>query len=122
MPLRVLRILLYVQLLLGLVKYTNLVSLGHVFDIHQLIGVVVFLLAIWALRPQPGISNTGVRIGARFIAVVPLILGLSFIGGLAPNGMLVGLHMLFGIATIALVEMASAQERRSIRRRGSFVG
>jgi hypothetical protein len=127
-PLSVLRILLYVQLLLGLVKYggerIGLPPLGHVFDFHELIGVIVAILAIYALRPLPGVQDTGVRMAARFFPLLPLVLGIGFVAipNLVSTPHIVLLHMVLGIATIALVEIASAQQRRSQRRRPSFAG
>jgi hypothetical protein len=126
--LSILRILLYIQLLLGLVKYggqrIGLPPLGHVFDVHELIGVIIAILAIYALRSQPGVQNTGIRVAARFFPLLPLVLGLGFVA--MPNILslphIVLLHMVLGIATIALVEMASAQQRRAQRRRPSFAG
>jgi hypothetical protein len=118
-----LRILLYIQLLLGLVKYAGPstgVTLGHVFDIHVLIGVIIAILAIYALRPLPSVRNSGVRMAARFFPILPLALGLGFLAHAIPEGGFVILHMILGIATIALVEMASAQQRRGLRRRRSF--
>ena len=121
MVLSVLRIALYVQLLLGLFRYAERFGappLGHIFDIHQLIGVIVVVLALYAFRSIPGVPNTGVRIAARFFAIVPLVLGLGFVATVIPTRSLyVGIHMLAGIMTIALVEMAIAQQRRARRRR-----
>jgi hypothetical protein len=121
----VLRFLLYIQLVLGLFRYAaryGLPDLGHIFDVHVLIGVIVAILAIVALRSLPGVPNTGVRIAARFFPLLPLLLGFGFLANVVPTHYFVILHMILGIATIGLVEAASAQQRRSQRRRRSFAG
>jgi hypothetical protein len=124
MALRILRILLYVQFLLGLLLYVGPrfgISLNRgVGDTHELFGIIIFVLAIWALRPVPGVPNTGVRVAARFISILPLALGIGFAMNAIPGGPIVGLHMLLGLTTIALVEMASGQARRAARRAGGF--
>ena len=126
MTLSILRILLYVQLLLGLVKYAGarigLPTLGRVFDVHVLIGLIVAILAIYALRSVPGIRNTGIRIVARFFPLLPLALGIGFLAHVVPVPAFVVLHMVLGIATIGLVEVSTAQQRRAQRRRRSFAG
>ena len=125
MLLLVLRVLLYLQLLLGLFKYAErygLPSLGHLFDIHVLLGVIVAILAIIGLRSVPGIANTWIRITARFFPLLPLLLGFGFLMSAVPTHYFVILHMILGIATIGLIEAASAQQRRVRRRRPSFAG
>ena len=120
-----LRILLYIQLLLGLVKYAGAsvgINLGRIFDVHVLIGVIIAILAIYALRSVSGVRNSGIRIAARFFPLLPLALGIGFLAHVVSVGSFVILPMILGIATIALVEMASAQQRRAQRRRRSFAG
>ena len=121
-----LRILLYVQLLLGLVKYAGpslgLPGLGRVFDVHILLGLIVAILAIYVLRSIPGVRNSGVRLAARFFPILPLALGIGFLAHVVPLAGFVILQMLLGIATIGLVEVATAQQRRAQRRRRSFAG
>jgi hypothetical protein len=121
----VLRVLLYIQLLLGLFRYAErfgLPSIGRLFDVHVLIGVIVAILAIIALRSVPGVRNTGIRIAARFFPLLPLLLGFGFQANVVPTHYFVILHMILGIATIGLIEAASAQQRRAQRRRRSFAG
>src|SRR5579859_1788449 len=125
MQLLVLRVLLYIQLVLGLFRYAQrfgLPALDHIFDIHVAIGVIVAILAIIALRSLPSVPNTGIRIAARFFPLLPLLLGFGFMANVVPTHYFVILHMILGIATIGLVEAASAQQRRSQRRRPSFAG
>jgi hypothetical protein len=119
--LRILRIALYVQLLLGLTRYfgplVGLVLNQRIWETHISLGVLIVLLALYALRPLPGVGTTGVRVAARFMPLLPLLLGVGFLAQLIPTGPFVILHMVLGLATIALVEVASGQERRALRRR-----
>jgi hypothetical protein len=121
MWLRVLRIVLYIQLLLGLVRYfgplAGFTLNQRIWETHISLGVLIAILALYALRPLPGVLNTGIRLAARFMPLLPLALGLGFLLQIVPTGAFVILHMLLGLATIALVEMASGQERRALRRR-----
>jgi len=114
----VLRICLYVQLLLGIVRFfgprvSDFVLNQHIWELHRGLAFVIAILAIIALRPKPGVENNGIRITARFFPLLPLLLGLGFMLGIAYSESLVILHMVLGIISLALVEMAAARERRS---------
>ncbi len=121
MALRILRIALYIQFLLGLVRFFGPrigFSLDNrVWDTHVTLAIVITLLALYALRPLPDVPSSGVRVAARFAPLVPLLVGIGFLTGVIPTGALVVVHMLLGVLTIALVEMASGQERRALRGR-----
>lgn len=111
----VLRIALYIQLLLGLIRYIRPDILpARVWDIHPGLGIVIAILALIALRPVKRVPAPGLRAAARFMPLAPLALGLLFLVGIAGGAALVGIHMLLGIATIGLVEMAAGRERRSL--------
>jgi hypothetical protein len=118
--LRVLRITLYVQLILGLVlffgPFAGFVPNRGLADLHGLIGIIIAILALIGLRPMPGVPNTGIRTAAWLGPLVPLVLGLGFWFHFLPSGSLVPIHMVLGIIVIGLVEGAAGQERRSRRR------
>ena len=122
MLLRSLRIALYVQLVLGLVLFfgpTVGFTLGRgLGDLHGLIGLVIAGLALVGFRPRPAVPMTGIRIAAWVSPLLPLILGLGFWVGAFGSLGLVPIHMTLGLIVLGLVEMASAQDRRSQRRGG----
>lgn len=120
MLLRILRLLLYAQLLLGLILAFG-PSIGIAVgrgagDIHSLIGIVIAVAALIALRPLPTIPDDAVRGLARFFPLLPLALGLGFMVGAVPaHTPIVAIHMILGILTIALVEIAAGRQRRALR-------
>ncbi|HLG52191.1 MAG TPA: hypothetical protein VKY56_11235 [Chloroflexota bacterium] len=113
----ILRILLYVQTLLGLVRYfgpsVGLLLNPRLWETHISLGVIIALLAIYALRPLPEVPTAPIRTVARFLPLAPLALGLGFLAGL-PTGPLVIVHMLLGLAAVGSVEMAAARQRRAL--------
>lgn len=109
----ILRILLYIQLVLGLARFSGLLVNQRIWESHITLGVVIAVLALVALRPLAGVPSTGVRVLARFAPLVPLALGLGFLFNLIGGLPLVVLHMALGIGTIGLVEAAAAQQRRA---------
>ncbi|HVB96127.1 MAG TPA: hypothetical protein VNG11_00205 [Chloroflexota bacterium] len=119
-PVLVLRIMLYVQFILGLIAYAGKfvgIQVGRgVLDFHGSLGILIAIVAIVVLRPIAGVPTSGMRTVARFFPLVPLAFGLGFmfhmLGGNGP----IGIHMLLGIITIGLVEAASAGQRRALRR------
>jgi|GEM_PF-1057909 len=124
MALWILRILLYIQFLLGfdrfLTKYSGL-GIGlplnqRVWETHISLGLLIAVLAIYALRPIRGISNSGVRQVARFLPLVPLVLGIGFLVNVIGGTGLVVVHALLGIACIGLVEAAAGRQRRAQRK------
>lgn len=109
-----LRILLYIQLLLGLALAAGLMASAHLGDTHATLGIVIAVLALYALRPLPKVPNSAIRVVARFFPLLPLVLGLGFLfAGL--DGALIPVHMLLGIITIGLVEMTAAKQKRALR-------
>jgi hypothetical protein len=116
-----LRVALYIQLVLGLIRYITaytgwtpgLVLSGPLWNLHPGLGILIAILALIALRPLPGVPQSGVRTAARFMPLAPLALGLGLITDALGGAAVVGLHMLLGIVTIALVEMAAARQRRA---------
>jgi hypothetical protein len=116
--LRILRYALYLQLVLGLViffgPYAGFLPPRGLADFHGLLGIIIAVLALIALRPLPGVPMTGVRTAAWLGPLVPLVLGLGFMFKVIPSGPLVPIHMLLGIIVVGLVEGAAGQQRRAI--------
>ena len=82
-------------------------------DLHMLVGIVAAVLAFVVLRPLPG--ESGMVSVARFFPMVPLAFGLLIrFGGMAGLPF-VFVHVLLGIAAVALVEMSIAARRRRAR-------
>lgn len=120
----ILRIALYVQLLLGLAKYFG-PSVGidlnqRIWEIHISLGILIALLALYALRPISKVRYTTTRAAARFAPLLPLVLGLGFEFHLIPTGRVVIIHMVLGVLTIGLVEMAAARQKRLLASRFNF--
>jgi hypothetical protein len=118
-----LRVLFYLQLLLGLVLGWFLFVSGPsnihpVLDPHITLGVIIAILALWVMRPLPGVPNSGVRIAARFAPLLPLLLGFLFLAGVVlDTKTLILVHMLLGLLALGLVEAAAGQQRRALRSR-----
>lgn len=125
MLLRTLRIALYVQLVLGLFLFfgptVGFTPNRGLAEIHGLIGIIIAVLALIGLRPMPAVPMSGIRIVAWISPLLPLILGLGFQFNLIPRAGLVPVHMTLGLIVLGLVEMASAQERRALRRGGRLL-
>ena len=77
---------------------------------HLVLGAVAALLAIVVLSPARG--DSGIVAVARWFPLLPLAVGLLFYFGLVPRDVLY-LHILLGVAAVALVEMSIARRRRA---------
>ena len=111
----VVRIALYAQLLLGLDRFAR-GGESVTRDLHLALGVVIGVLAIWALRPVPGLRDPGPRQLARFLPLAPLAIGLYFrLTGLLLTPLVV-LHVILAFLTVACVEIAAARQRRGTAR------
>jgi hypothetical protein len=117
-----LRLLLYVQLLTGLVRSSPIASAmiaGVAIAVpmailHFLFGIVIAILAPLAFGPVAGVPDTTLRRVARLAPLAPLLVGLIIrFGGLVGLGWVV-VHIILGITTIALVEIAAARQRRAL--------
>lgn len=110
--LKALRYALYVQLLLGLGRMMGMVANEALWGIHSVLGVVIAILGLLALRPLPELDGDTVRAIARFAPIVTLLTGLGmmmhFLTGFA------SFHMLLGIITLGLVEMSAGRQRRAL--------
>lgn len=112
-----LRLLMYIQLATGLIRaapfagVTVSLSLGVV---HLVIGIIAVILAPLALGPVDGIPESTVRRLARMAPLAPLLIGLGLRFGVLLSPWWILVHVLLGIATIALIEMAAARQRRAL--------
>lgn len=113
-----LRIALYAQLALGLSRLfgASFAFDRRIWDLHILLALIIVVLALIALRPMDRVPQTALRAAARFAPLLPLLLGVGFLAGVLPRSpAIVGVHALLGLATIGLVEMSSARQRRALR-------
>lgn len=111
--LTLLRVLLYVQVLLGLGRFARLIR-GPVWESHFGIGTVIAILALIALRPVAGDPSPATRAWARFVPLLPLATGLVIFAEVTGGASFTVLHMLLGLASIALVERVAARSDRSV--------
>lgn len=110
--LRVLRILFYVQLVLGLARLAGQVPNPRVWETHVTLGVVIAVLALVALRPAGG-AGTGLETAARFAPLLPLATGLAMYADRAGGLAFVLLHVALAITALGLVEAAAGRRRRA---------
>ena len=112
----VLRLLLYVQVALGVARLAGLIANPRIWDLHAGLGIVIVVLAIVVLRPLSEMTNDAARVAARFVALTPLVVGLLMTFGILERGTESRvIHVLLASLTITLVEIASARERRGRR-------
>ncbi|HEX2174015.1 MAG TPA: hypothetical protein VHL09_16400 [Dehalococcoidia bacterium] len=109
-----LRAALYLTFSLGIGRLLNILPGRGLWEAHLLLGIVIAVLAVFALRPRAGLPRDGLRLTARFFPLLPLAIGLAlwldWLTGPAPTLV----HVALGIATIGLIEAVAARERRSI--------
>lgn len=109
MPL-LLRISLYIQFILGMLRMVGAVPSG-LWTLHVVFGVLAALLALIVLKPTPHDRGPLVSI-ARFAPFVVLLLGFAIMGAMGGQGLTL-LHVILGIASIGLVEATLGRRKRS---------
>ncbi|MCG0239274.1 MAG: hypothetical protein L6E13_08665 [Firmicutes bacterium] len=109
-----LRLLAYVQVLLGLGRFAGLITNPYVWETHVTIGFLLAVLSLFAFRPRPGVPASGLRLAARFFAIAPLALGLAMYQGLVGGKPVTMVHMALGLIAVGLIDAAAAQERRAL--------
>jgi hypothetical protein len=118
MALTLLRGALTVQVLLGLARfltpYAGLRIPEGIWRIHPLLGVTIAAAALWLFRPRPTVPATPARSGARFVALAPLGLGLAILAGGLAGFWVVLTHMVLGLATIKVIDIAVQQQRTAV--------
>ncbi len=114
----ILRIALYLQLVLGAWgfsgRFTGSYPPKMIWDWHILLAVVIVVLALVALRPLTKVPNSGARVAARFMPLLPFVFGLGFLFGVIGGTPLVVVHIALALITIGLVEAAAGQQRRAL--------
>ncbi len=113
-----LRIALYIQLLLGMDRFSGGAGGTLTRELHLTLGIVVAALALIVFRPLPELAGKlPIRTAARFAPLAPLAIGLGFrflgwyaLPGLTP--VLVAVHVALAFVAVALVEIATARTRR----------
>ncbi|MBE3599553.1 MAG: hypothetical protein IMX02_12485 [Limnochordaceae bacterium] len=108
-----LRILFYVQALMGLSRFGGLLRAGPLWETHVTLGVVIALLALAAFRPREDVPVPGLRAAARFAPLLPLLTGAAILSQSVQGRGFTLLHVLLGILALGLVEMAAAGERKA---------
>lgn len=116
--LRVLILALYVQVILGLVRFA-LPYLGlwldeRVWQIHSPNGLAIAIAALVLFRPLPGVPNTRTRVAARFVALLPLLLGLAIGFGLIGGVWVAVAHMVVGFAAVRVMGTAIMQQQHTV--------
>ena len=110
--LTLLRLMLYVQLLLGLGRFGGLIRNDRVWETHITLALLITLVALIALRGQQGSLTPVLQSAARLAPFLPLATGLAIYTGAVASRAFTVLHMLLGVATVGLVEAAAARARR----------
>lgn len=113
----VLRIALVVQLLLG---FERLIGTGGgrlVADLHLGLGLLIAVLAPIVFRPLPELPSMPIRRLARFAPLAPLFVGLGMRYGNFDRTIFIPLHVVLAFATIAIIEIAAARQRRALAAR-----
>lgn len=110
-----LRIALYLQFLLGLIMLLGRIGGPGIRNAHAVLSILIAASTVLILRPLLSVPNDWVRKGARFAPLSTLAISLAMSAGNI-YGVFVGyVHVALGIATIGLVEAASARQRRTRR-------
>lgn len=110
----ILRLALYLTFSLGIGRFLGFLPGRGVWELHIVLGVVIAILALIALRPLPARPGDRLRLVARFFPLLPLALGLALLFKLVGGTPVVLIHLVLGIATIGLVEAAAARQRRAL--------
>ena len=89
---------------------------GGELTLHLVLGIVAAVLAIVVLRPFPGSGANQMTMIAGLFPLLPLALGLAMeFGGFKGNVPVALIHVVLGIASVGLIEVAIAQKRRAMR-------
>jgi hypothetical protein len=113
-----LRVLFYLQAVLGLGRFAGFVTHERLWETHVSLGILIALLALVVLRPLAGLPRDPVRVLARFAPLLPLATGLAIYAGRVANLGFTWVHMVLGLMALGLVEAAAGRERRARARAG----
>ncbi|HUG31271.1 MAG TPA: hypothetical protein VMM14_00140 [Acidimicrobiia bacterium] len=116
---RILQAAMMVQILLGLWRfvtpYLGWSVDGRVWQVHPLLGIGIAVAALILFRPRNSVASSPSWTAARYVALVPLALGLAMrygvVNGLTPRLV----HMVVGLTALGLMDSAIKREfsRRS---------
>ena len=118
-----LRIVFWLQLLAGIGLSRAFFGMGRGLGqpggelmLHLILGIVGAVLAIVVLRPFPQSGANTMTMVAGLFPLIPLIIGLAMeYGGLKGMVPVAAIHSVLGVAAVALIEMAVARQRRTLR-------
>ncbi len=106
-----LRALATLTFLLGALMLAGILPAAPPFGhIHMTLGILVVVVAALAVSGAPG-PRQGIRRVARFLPLLPLVLGLAILMGKGSSALL-WVHALAGLTTVALLEMALSRKAR----------
>ncbi|HEY8425065.1 MAG TPA: hypothetical protein VIK73_03500 [Limnochordales bacterium] len=109
----VLRILFYVQLLLGAGRFMGLIRNERVWETHFTLALVIAVLALVAFRGRAQEQAPGLVTAARLTPLLPLATGLAIFSGAAGGRSFVLLHILLALTSLSIIEMTSARLRKA---------
>ena len=116
------RILLYVQIALGTLQSPGLYNgVPGILHTHRTLAFIIPVVAYLAFRPSLHAPGGLARLAARYGPVASLILGLiNWVGfkmlaaiPVEAYFIVMGIHMLVGIAVVAFVEISAGKDRRA---------
>lgn len=110
-----LRLILYVQFLMGLGRLFGYITQQSIWELHIGLGALIVILSIFAFRPIPQLRDPGPRTAARWFPILPMAVGLAMYGGVIGGRTAVMIHALLGVISIGLAEAAAARQRRAGR-------
>jgi hypothetical protein len=115
---RILQAAMMVQILLGLWRfitpYVGWSVDGRVWQVHPFLGIGIAVAALILFRPENSTASSPSWTASRYVALVPLGLGLAMRYAVV-NGLTVRLvHMVVGLTALGLID--SAIKRESSRR------
>ena len=116
---RILQAAMMVQILLGLwrftIPYIGWSVDGRVWQVHPFLGIGIAVAALVLFRPENSAASSPSWTAARFIALVPLGLGLAMRYGVVHGLAAMLVHMVVGLTALGLIDSSIKKEssRRS---------
>lgn len=116
--LRVLQAAMMLQIVLGLWRfiatYAGWPIQARVWNVHPLLGVGIAVAALTLFRQRKGVNSDLTWSAARYVALAPLVLGLSMRYGIVTGLVAMLAHMVVGLTALGVID--SAIKRESSRR------
>lgn len=117
--LRILQAAMMIQILLGLWRFTALYAGwqvdARVRQIHPLLGIGIVVAALILFRPKNSVGSSLSWTAARYVALIPLGLGLAMRYAVLTGLLAILTHMVLGLTALGLMDSAIKKElaRRS---------